>query len=526
MNWLCRTGFSSFFRGIAAAAVVLGSALPVRANPVTPPSWTQWTGISSAAWATASNWETNLSTQVAPTATLDAILPGTVPPTATIDLGSGAVAKSLLVDNVGYALQNGDLTLANELWIQQTGGAGLTIATSGTVSTLNTTLGYDAGKSGSLVVLGSVTTGGAVVGRGGSSSLLKVGDSSITTSGTFTATGADVVIGALAGAANNTISVSSAGSQFTAAANVIVGQAGSSNAFEVKSGAAASAAGVRLGIDAGSTGNTLTVDGAGSTLGTSSQAVYVGFAGSGNTFAITGGGVVTIGGTNKNFYVGSGTTSAAATASNNSLVVSGAGSKLVMAGNNADLVVSGTNGQTGNVVQVVDGGLLDVNRTIVGSGGTLTGNGTVNGPVLVGTGGVVAPGGAGGAETIGTLTLAGSLDLSPSLLPGQHGRLDIDINGSQIDQISVSGILNIAGATLHFDTTNWDGLTHVFATYGTLGGTFGTVEGLPAGTYLDYVFNGNQIALVVPEIDPASLGSVLALVAGAFGVLERRRKRA
>jgi hypothetical protein len=28
----------------------------------------------------------------------------------------------------------------------------------------------------------------------------------------------------------------------------------------------------------------------------------------------------------------------------------------------------------------------------------------------------------------------------------------------------------------------------------------------------------------VPEIDPAGIGSVLALVAGALGVLERRRK--
>lgn len=555
MSWLRRGGSSLFFRTAAAAAMVLGSVGPAAGGPVVP-DWTQWTGATDATWGTASNWETNVSTNVVPSSTLSAILPGTLPTNATITLGSGAQAKTLFVDTTGYTLQSGDLTLADQLWIQQTGGAGLTLASSGTITTVNATLGADAGKSGQLTLnsaggaVATTVTGLMQVGANGgnsgvtvtgganpavlSANTFRVGvDASnnavtVSSGGTLTVTGTDdLAVGMGASAGGNSVVVTGSASVLSAVKNVVVGVGGDGNSFDVLGGASASAAGVRLGIDAGSTGNSVTVDGVGSTLATSSQAVYVGVAGSGNTFSITGGGVVTIGGSNKNFYVGSGTNAAASTASNNALVVSGSGSTLVMNGANADLVISGTAGQTGNVVKVVDGGLLQVNRTLVGNGGTLTGNGTVAGPVLVGTGGVIAPGGAGGAETIGTLTIDGNLDLAPSVFPftGQVGRLDIDISGSQIDQISVSGLLNIAGSTLHFDTSGWDGQTHVFATYGSLTGTFGVIEGLPAGASLNYAYLGNQIALVVPEIGLAGLGGVVAMVGGALGLLERRRKR-
>jgi len=69
----------------------------------------------------------------------------------------------------------------------------------------------------------------------------------------------------------------------------------------------------------------------------------------------------------------------------------------------------------------------------------------------------------------------------------------------------------------------------VFAKYASLSGAFSSISGLPSGYSLDYNYlGGNQIALVsgaVPEIDPAAAGSVLALVGGALGMLERRRRR-
>ena len=52
--------------------------------------------------------------------------------------------------------------------------------------------------------------------------------------------------------------------------------------------------------------------------------------------------------------------------------------------------------------------------------------------------------------------------------------------------------------------------------------------GLTPGTYYQPIGNNTfQINVTpsspVPEIDPAGMGSVLALVTGALGVLERRR---
>ena len=51
--------------------------------------------------------------------------------------------------------------------------------------------------------------------------------------------------------------------------------------------------------------------------------------------------------------------------------------------------------------------------------------------------------------------------------------------------------------------------------------------GLTPGTYYQPIGNNtfqiNVGSSPVPEIDPAGIGSVLALVTGALGVLERRR---
>lgn len=578
MSWLRRGASSLFFRTAAAAAMVFGSVVPAAAGPVVP-DWTQWTGATDATWGTASNWETNVSTNVVPSSTLSAILPGTVPVNSSITLGAGAQAKTLFVDALGYTLHSGDLTLADQLWIQQTGGAGLTLASSGTITTVNATLGADAGKSGQLTLNsagGAVATtisGAMQIGVAGGSSGVYLSGTSNTASlsagtiqlgfgstssanhfqalgphtitagtlqvgvdgadndvilgngGTLSVTGAnDLAIGIGATASGNSVYAVGVGSSVSVVKNVVVGVSGTGNQFMVNDGATAVSGGARIGVDAGATGNAAAV-GLGSTW-TMDGTVRLGDSGSGNYFLISGG-TVTLTGAGKNFYVGYGNT-----ASNNVLALDGAGSKLVVRDAAADLVVSAnlTSGSTatGNLVGVTNGAIIDATRTIIGNGGTLVGmnGGTVKSNVLVGTGGLVAPG-DGTDGTIGTLAIDGNLDLAPSISPftGQVGRLDIDISGSQIDQISVSGLLNIAGSTLHFDTSGWDGQTHVFATYGSLNGTFGVIEGLPAGASLNYAYLGNQIALVVPEIGMAGLGGVVALVGGALGLLERRRKR-
>jgi len=156
----------------------------------------------------------------------------------------------------------------------------------------------------------------------------------------------------------------------------------------------------------------------------------------------------------------------------------------------------------------------------VGDGGSLVGMaGTITGNVLVGSGGVIAPGYLDYAA-IGSLAIGGNLDLSQQ----GGGRIDIDVLQGTIDTIDVGDTLNTTGATLRFDFGSpvfpWE---FVFATYGTLVGTFATVEGLPAGWSIDYRYQGlNQIALV-PE--PSTLAMAgLGAVAMLSHALRRRRQ--
>jgi hypothetical protein len=61
------------------------------------------------------------------------------------------------------------------------------------------------------------------------------------------------------------------------------------------------------------------------------------------------------------------------------------------------------------------------------------------------------------------------------------------------------------------------------------GSGFGLITAWDSGSYPNIGVNGWQIGSVqaaVPEIDPNSLGSVLALVLGSLGLLERRRLKA
>lgn len=194
------------------------------------------------------------------------------------------------------------------------------------------------------------------------------------------------------------------------------------------------------------------------------------------------------------------------------------GSTDVLAGT---LKLSGAGGiGSSDIIAVEAGATLDVSAVTggwqLGSGQTLTGDGTVVGPATGAVGSTVTPGGASG-----TLTATGGFTLL--------GLLDIDINGSSISLLDASAGGLTLGGSVNFNTLAAPTGNLVFATYQSLAGTFGSITGLPTGYSIDYAYLGNQIALVqsgpggVPEIDPAGLGSIVALVAGALGMLERRR---
>ena len=659
MSWMraCR---ASVGVRVVTAALVFGATMPVQAEPV--PNNTSWTGASGSggigSWGVAGNWLTDVTTQEVPTSTLDAVLPGG-PTNQTINLGSGAQAKSLFPQASGYTLQNGDLTFADNLWLNETSGTTslrlssngsngtvsvsgprvtigadaasvrndvtlqtLTGGTASLTATENITIGYD-GNFNSLMVNSSgasapvanpggaatitaptiqmsvaatagsrtewfatdgfnwlgtyssdavVNTSNLVVGVAGDQGVAEniggtwnvanttlgeqatsaynylavAGNGTYTNSaaftvgssgnnnrvyvgnagwvnapnGTLTLTGtSDVVIGANAGAHDNKIYVD-AGSTFSSPNNIVVGQSGSWNYFEVAGGSTATSGGARIGVDADAGFNAAAVAGSSWTL---NGAVRVGDAGSDNSFYISGG-TATLTEPGKNFYVGYNKS-----ASRNILWLDGPTAKLEVKATGADVVISGNAAgsganATGNVA-VVFGATIDATRVLVGDGGSLVGiAGTITGNVLVGSGGVIAPGFLD-YFAIGSLAIGGNLDLSQQ----GGGHIDIDLAGNEADMITVGGILDTTNATLHFNfATPVTYGTYIIASYGSLVGTFATVEGLPAIWTLDYNYLGlNQIVVwaPVPEIDPNSFGSALALAIGALGLVERRAYR-
>ena len=446
----------------------------------------------------------------------------------TLNVGGLATANSASVYN--YGTLNVGTLIFGDAGNSAYGGVwgGSTMTTGATV--IGNAVGADTNELDVLYGSQWTSNGPLTIGKAGSSNSAYIGyGSDGYGTGTLTVTGStsDIVVGEAAGADSNFLVVNGTGSTLTTQAALVVGKGGASNSAYVTYGASASVGLVRLGVDAGSTGNSVTVSEEGSTL-TVANTVRVGDKGSDNDLYIDNGGTVTLTGTGKNFYVGY-----EKSASNNSLFVSGTGSALVMHDANADLVVSANQGSgsdsSGNEVAVQSGGLLDVTRTLIGTGGTLTGyDGTIGGNTLVGAGGTISPGFSGGLP-LGSLSFLGDVDLT------NGGTLAIETGASGAsDFIDVAGSLLLAGSTLNLTVGVQDaGVAYVIAHYATLVGQFATVNGLLGPSWhVDYNYRGlNEIAIVsdaasVPEIDPNSLGSVLALVLGSLGLLERRRLKA
>ena len=120
------------------------------------------------------------------------------------------------------------------------------------------------------------------------------------------------------------------------------------------------------------------------------------------------------------------------------------------------------------------------------------------------------------------------------LTTGHSYRLQVWTNNSNdyynflFDQVLVSGATT--NVTLDTNVTDSEGGLgqYVIGTFVAPGSTAHfTLTGTPAG--LLPLLNGLQLrdaSSPVPEIDPAGMGSVVALVTGALGLLERRRTKA
>jgi len=193
---------------------------------------------------------------------------------------------------------------------------------------------------------------------------------------------------------------------------------------------------------------------------------------------------------------------------NVSLVKGGAGT----------LNLGGLNSYVGTTL--VSNGTLAVNGTHLGgdaytiAGGILSGTGLIGSAVHVLAGGAVAPGNA-----IGMLSIDNSVDLDGVL------QIELANTGGPAglgDILDVNGFFDITNGTVQFVYSG--ALTndfYIFSQYDSItAGQFLGVLNLPSGYMIDYAFNGNQIALVIPEPSTWAL-----LLVGLVLTIARRRRR-
>jgi autotransporter-associated beta strand protein len=121
------------------------------------------------------------------------------------------------------------------------------------------------------------------------------------------------------------------------------------------------------------------------------------------------------------------------------------------------------------------------------TGGTLAGTGTINHVLTVPAGGAVAPGDPTGTLTVTNNNCAIAGTLAIALDGAQHGKLVVD------------GDLDITGATLDVTTTSAPtGQFVILAKYGSLIGTFDTINGVASSARIVYDHAGGTAIALIP----------------------------
>ena len=237
-----------------------------------------------------------------------------------------------------------------------------------------TTFGAYVGYGGSSDFNSLTITGG---GSGWSGSQISVGSSGsnntlVVENGAFMSIGlTSVVIGANAGADNNSVIVRGTGSTWVSALGIDVGSEGANGSFRVENGASVTVGNYFAvgwgdsGNAALGSGNSAVITGTGSTLttGTGQDSLEIGHFSSGSSLLISEGGALYSGGA----YIGYGRNVNPAMGSGNEVLVTGSGSLWSSSGN----LVVGEYG-SGNSLTIRDGALVKVDGlfSISTNGGT------------------------------------------------------------------------------------------------------------------------------------------------------------
>ncbi len=244
--------------------------------------------------------------------------------------------NTVLVEGEGSVWSN-----RNSLYVGHSGSANSLILSNGgrVVNTVGY-IGYNASsKSNSVLVTGDGSVWSnrvsLYVGRNGSGNSLTVSNGGRVVNG-------NGYIGAATSAVNNSVLVTGARSLWSNRLALFLGQYGSDNNLTVSNGGRVVSGTGYIGYYTGANSNSALVTGNNSVWSNSS--LLVGVFGSGNHLTISDGGQVMV---NRDSYIGWGSES-------NSVLVTGTGSVWSSCGN----LSVGNAGNTGNVVEVNDGGML------------------------------------------------------------------------------------------------------------------------------------------------------------------------